>query len=298
MKSKISLLLTHLRYFGIVETVTLVLHTFCGDRFKAIYDESILRYLRRKFRCIIDKYRDAEYPQGIIADDAPIWIFWAQGVDNAPDIVRKCLDTIRRNAENHPIYMLDLQSVKQYVDIPAELWIKVENKEIGLAHFSDILRHDLLTRHGGIWIDSCIILTRPLPTFTGPYYTAHVRNPQYLSSEKWVCGFQAGLSGNPLHTFVRDMLVAYHIHNLPPIHTLFMDHIYYLAYTEIPAARKMIESVKEGNIDFHYTSRNRDQVVSQEEFDKALGDNLIMRASYHWEPPANPDTLYWKILEL
>ncbi|MCF2684365.1 capsular polysaccharide synthesis protein, partial [Faecalicatena contorta] len=63
--------------------------------------EYIYNYLFKRYRRIFD---ELEYSPGIKIINAPIWIFWWQGEDEAPELVRYCIESVKRNAGTHQVY--------------------------------------------------------------------------------------------------------------------------------------------------------------------------------------------------
>lgn len=100
-----------------------------------------------------DKYKDA------------IWILWLQGEENAPEIVKKCIESVRYFHSDKQIIVLDLDSLKNYIEIPDYIQDKYSKGIIGHAHFSDYVRLCLLAKYGGTWIDSTLLLTDKLPDY-------------------------------------------------------------------------------------------------------------------------------------
>lgn len=83
-----------------------------------------------------------------------IWICWWQGLENAPDIVKKCVESIRIHAGNHKIVIITDENYKEFVAFPTWLEEKYKRGIITKTHLSDLLRISLLARYGGIWLDS------------------------------------------------------------------------------------------------------------------------------------------------
>ena len=79
------------------------------------------------------------------------------------EIVKICVESIKKNAGDHRVIILTDDNYKQYVDIPE--WVEEKKKKgvISRTHYSDILRLSLLARHGGMWIDSTFYCTDILP---------------------------------------------------------------------------------------------------------------------------------------
>ena len=92
-----------------------------------------------------------------------IWQFWWQGADNAPPLVKRCLESVRRHARGWRIVVLDEQNISQYADIPSCIVEKHRRGIISHTHFSDCLRVALLRKYGGVWIDATALLTDDIP---------------------------------------------------------------------------------------------------------------------------------------
>lgn len=88
-----------------------------------------------------------------------IWICWLQGIENAPEIVRKCVDSIKENFKNRNIVFLTEENYKDYITFPAYIQKKIDSGVISKTHFSDLLRLELLLTYGGIWIDATVFMT-------------------------------------------------------------------------------------------------------------------------------------------
>ena len=78
-----------------------------------------------------------------------------------PPVVRSCYKSVLKNAEKHPVILITENNITEYVDIPQYIYEKIREKKMTLTHFSDILRENLLYKHGGIWMDATIYMTAP-----------------------------------------------------------------------------------------------------------------------------------------
>ena len=68
-----------------------------------------------------------------------------------------------------PGHSITEKNYKDYVNMPDYIIRKQQSGEIDLTHFSDILRMMLLARHGGIWMDSTLLIpSKHLGTFIHP----------------------------------------------------------------------------------------------------------------------------------
>jgi hypothetical protein len=89
-----------------------------------------------------------------------IFTYWHQGFEQAPEIVKACARVIESHHPDWDIHFLDARTVDDWIDpmpIPREKWERLQ-----LAHRSDLIRTQLLLRHGGVWADPTIWFCRPL----------------------------------------------------------------------------------------------------------------------------------------
>ena len=103
-------------------------------------------------------------PEEVPAHTEPRRVFslWLQGTEQAPPLIRACLDSIRLHCGAEHI-VLDGQSVFDWITLPEHIVRKWKEGKIKAAHFSDICRVELLYRHGGVWMDATDYLDAPLP---------------------------------------------------------------------------------------------------------------------------------------
>lgn len=88
-----------------------------------------------------------------------LWIFWWQGIDNAPDLVKVCYKSVIDNLKDWDIILITENNYKDYVSFPDFILEKLSNGQITLTHFSDLLRLELLIKYGGLWLDATVLCT-------------------------------------------------------------------------------------------------------------------------------------------
>ena len=96
------------------------------------------------------------------AEPRRIFTLWLQGEEQAPPLVRACLDSIRRHS-GAELVVLDGRSLFDWIDLPERIVRKWKDGKMKAAHFADICRVELLYRHGGLWMDATCFLDAPLP---------------------------------------------------------------------------------------------------------------------------------------
>lgn len=199
-------------------------------------------------REVLMRHADDPFPDVPIGKDCPVWILWWQGEAQMPDIVRASVNSIRLHAGSHKVVMLTKDNFSDYADIPPYILQKMETGAITLTHFSDILRATLQSQHGGIWMDSTVLLPRKsLDDFIPadkPFWTCHHR-PIYhnISRGGWTGFFWACGAGNPLATTLRDLFFRYWEKRDSLIVYLLIDYTFALTRRYVPAVAQMVEAV-------------------------------------------------------
>ncbi len=142
-----------------------------------------------------------------------VWFMWLQGLDNAPEIVKRCYESQRKYLPDKKFILLDEKNVFDYIDLPEHIKRKRAEGKIGNAHFSDIVRNELLIRHGGYWIDSTVYMTdakifpvvdkTPLFMFSFFYFGF---NPEIMELNNW---FIHSTTNNNILCLLQELLFAY-----------------------------------------------------------------------------------------
>lgn len=138
-------------------------------------------------------------PKSISPEPIPkrIWLYWEQ--PEKPEVVAALNDDVARKNPDHEVVLLNQDNASDYVPEYRE-W----NKFLLPQHKSDLLRLYLMSRYGGIWLDSSIYLGESLAwvhswaahqslDFVG-FYNDTLEGPDYPMLESW---FLAAAPGNP-----------------------------------------------------------------------------------------------------
>ncbi len=142
-----------------------------------------------------------------------IWLCWLQGMDSAPLIVKRCYESLKRNVPDKKIILLDENNIFDYVDMPDYIIDKWKQGIIGAAHFTDLVRLELLIKHGGCWIDATVLCTdggifeyidkEPLFMYSFYYFGF---NPEIMELNNW---FIYSSTNNNILCLTRELLYAY-----------------------------------------------------------------------------------------
>lgn len=163
-----------------------------------------------------------------------IWVCWWQGLDEAPELVKVCVESIQKHAGKHPVILLTEDNYRQYVDIPK--WVE-EKKNKGIitrTNYSDLLRLSLLAKHGGMWLDATFYCTKQIPDeyFNMPIWS--IKRPDYAHASV-ASGYFAGYSlacnqeSRWMFATIRDFFLNYWKNNDTMVDYLMVDYMIVLA---------------------------------------------------------------------
>lgn len=123
----------------------------------------VYQYLDKNYSRKIGEFLYKKAEECDASGDEYIWICWFQGMENAPELVKRCYASVKRNMPDKEIIVITKENMDQYVDFPEHILKKWKRGLITDTKMSDFLRMELLIRYGGLWMDSTIFLSGPIP---------------------------------------------------------------------------------------------------------------------------------------
>ncbi|MGN1337403.1 MAG: capsular polysaccharide synthesis protein [Candidatus Coprovivens sp.] len=161
--------------------------------------------INKKYKRYIKNYNNQSEK-----NDKDIWVCWFQGIENAPLIVKKCFESLKKHNSDKIIHVITEDNVLDYVSLPDYIVLKWKNGVISNTHFSDIIRTELLLKYGGVWIDATTYFTDRIPDYV---YDKEVFLYKYYDSSDETIEFNSWFiysnkNSNLLMT-VRDLIYAY-----------------------------------------------------------------------------------------
>lgn len=216
-----------------------------------------------------------------------IWVFWWDGFNTAPVLVKACVASIQKAAGNDvDVVLLDRNNYSNYVQLPEDIIRKHDRGIIGHAHYSDIVRLSLLAEYGGFWMDATIFCSRPLPKDIWEYrfFTCKQdeEDPLVPSRLKWAGWLLGGVPGFPLFSFARDALITFWQHCDSAIDYLLMDYVFELAYEQVAEVRQTIDQLPGNNVMRHELMKRINEPYRAEFFETGT---YIYKLSYHYGKP-------------
>lgn len=104
-----------------------------------------------------------------------IYSLWLQGYENAPDLIKTCID---QWVKLNPTYTFELLEQSDVEHLLKEFPLKIN--DITSQSLSDITRIALLNKNGGIWVDATVFPTKPL----SDWLDATVNNTEFFTYQR------------------------------------------------------------------------------------------------------------------
>lgn len=146
----------HVLFFSLLITVILGFSKKSLEIVRLSVNNRILSNLRKKYGRFITTYLKKHSEQLPRERSNKVWICWLQGIENAPDLVQRCYQSIEKHMLGREIILLTEDNYRSYVTFPDFIQEKIESGIITRTHMSDLLRLELLLKHGGTWIDATV----------------------------------------------------------------------------------------------------------------------------------------------
>lgn len=221
------------------------------------------RYVERKYSDIIGIYTSA-HAEPKEAGERRIWVFWGQGEDSMPELIRACYEQLVA-LNGDAVTLVTNQNVHEFLDIPAVIYEKVERGAISWAHFSDIIRTSLLVRYGGLWLDATVWTTRQFPFEEFgemPFYSANGKVAVSSRAVRFWTSFQWNWSGwclyasnknEVLFSFVSEMLINLAQREKYLLDYVLVDYCIYYACRKLPGVGDAMSECNK--TEFRYRNR-------------------------------------------
>lgn len=175
-------------------------------------------YFMKNYGDIIEHFRSlpVEQKNDEIKSSYIIWVFWGQGEENMPSLVKACYRQLIHYNDN--VILVTNENVNEYISLEPEILRKVKQGVIPWANYSDIIRTTLLAQYGGLWLDATVWISEKFSfqrfanfDFFSPNGKVIQTNKsvQFWTSNEWNWStwcLWSRKSGNELFLFISSML--------------------------------------------------------------------------------------------
>lgn len=112
-------------------------------------------------------------------------IFWTYWDNDVPYTIKKCIETWTQHNPDYKTIILNKKNLHLYCDEDIYNLPYADNPQ----RTSDFVRLAVLSKHGGTWVDSSSIMTKPLQDhpyeYVGYYINGFTSNKKYPVIENW-----------------------------------------------------------------------------------------------------------------
>ncbi len=249
-------------------------------------EQYLLDWFRQELDVVIQSYR-TELPEAKNGPIPPIvWIYWWDGFDNAPPLVKACVRSTIRNRGPLEVRLIDKNNLCRYISMPEHLLKKQEEGKLGKAHFSDVARMKLLAQYGGYWMDATLFCSRPIPAAelsAYPFYTCKkLWNGSTPSHGMWSGWMFGGVPGYRFFRFMADALTAYWSAHEKAIDYLMMDYLFQIACSEFQELKDAIDSLPPQNLARDELMARINEAYTASFFEN---DSFVYKLSYRYGRP-------------
>ncbi len=166
-------------------------------------------------------------PLSVSGEKPIIWLYWHQGIANAPLLIQKCVESVKIYHPDYEVKVLSFDTISDYVNIPQRYYDLLEQKKMLIAHFSDILRLYLLTNYGGVWVDATLLLTDKIPQeiFDSEFFVLQKNPKTDVFGDKMSCYFIKANKNSYYAHLTLNTLEKYWEENDYLIHYFIFEHV-------------------------------------------------------------------------
>lgn len=283
--------------FGIYEGLALkwlnIIDALTGYR-TSFYKSRVSKYIEKEFEPLLENYkrRNGNAQEVDIEKKTHVWILWWQGLDSAPDVVKECIESQRRNlnTNQYEYCLLTQNNIWDFVSLSDNIRRKYDSGNITLTHLSDIIRVYLLVNYGGIWIDATIYMSEPFPEKVRelPFYSNKknldsMNQRKMISSGRWTSYFMKAEQGNELFQFMYDAFELYWEKHNTLIDYWLVDYTIYVAYKNIPVIKEEIDLVPYNNQNTFNLFIIRNELYNKDKYNSLTKNTILHKQSYKYQ---------------
>jgi hypothetical protein len=229
---------------------------FCPNSGLETFDTKKIYYIEKwlveRYGYLIpERFEESDICNNNSTEKEPIWVFWYQGENNMPDIVKLCYKSICNNSNSHPVNLLTKDNLANFVELPDFILEKVEKGFISYTHLSDIIRMNLLYLYGGLWMDCTLFINSPIETenFNSLFHSIKIE-PEVkgtISDFRWATFYLYAQKKSMAFGVFKNLIFSYWKENDRSIEYFLIDYFFDLLYRKNQEFRRVIDTMPYSN---------------------------------------------------
>lgn len=234
-----------------------------------------------------------------------IWTLWMQGHENAPELVKCTIDSIRKFAElnNFQFILLEEDTIEKYIVFPKLIKEKMDLGIIDYTKISDILRVSLLAKYGGTWVDATVYMEEEFDSslLLQNYYTIKTGGIEdyspNISNNRWKGFFLSGNSS--LFSFTRDFFFEYYSRYDIAVDYLLIDYIFDIAYKYDEKIKNQMLELEKSNPNLFWLENHLGDEFNQKVWNNIIATTKVFKTTYKLseEIKSNKNNFYSKLID-
>lgn len=228
-------------------------------------------FLKKMFSEFIDDYKTRQVSTW--RNDKKIRVLRRQWIESAPELVKICVNSIKKHNCWYEVVLLNKNNYKDYVQFPEYIIKKVEEKKITITHLSDIMRMALLKEYWGIWVDATMFINSDVfkefddININSNYPESFMKTKWWF--DKW-CWFFIWWKSNRLFHFCYDFFLQYHKYYDCLINYFLIDYAIYIAYTSFDDVKRDIDGINIHNEDLFLLTQKFNSEYKKSDYEKLM----------------------------
>lgn len=197
--------------------------------------------------------------------------------------MKACWNSQRKNLpEDMELVIITEENYDQYISLPEIILQKVENDGISFVHLSDIIRAILLYKYGGLWLDSTLFVSSPIPEeiFLYTFYTRNMPETQYCTKAMWANWFMYTIPGSKLFQFVWEAFYYYLTRYDTITYYFTLDYFMAIACNLFPEVEKQFHQVPFNNEGGFELGKHLKENFDSEKFNIYTSKSWIHKVTY------------------
>lgn len=244
---------------------------------------------------LLKKYEKIDI-NSLSATGNKVWMLWYTGLDDAPDLVKKCV-SIAKELDDADVTFIDKNNLEEFFTFESNIRNLFEQRKISIQTFSDIVRLQLMSRHGGFWIDATVFVTHKdfITKYKDlPYFSVKHKSNNLLLKEKWNEYFTLGRwstycsgsgKGNPIFSFIYDMYIEYFKKKDSSFDYFQTDYIWLYAYEHFSWAKELIDHIEPVVECSYFIHRRLLKKYNQNDWNHTISHNEIQKLGWRAVKP-------------
>ena len=237
-----------------------------------------------------------------------IFILWFQGEEHAPQLVKACINSVRKNSNGHEVIVLDNSNLFDWIPSFSDiLQYKFKSKKFPIQMEADLIRCCLLSQYNCLWLDATVFVSREIPdsVFETDFYTV-VRKEAKKSDisgkiSTFIMGSNNSTRSKAVFSFCRDMLWSYFENEDDLINYLLIENIFNIAVSSNKWLEELTDKYYSEKKDVLQLVKILNDEYTSNKVKTILNKNLFNKLNFHEKyllsTPSGKTTVYKKLVE-